>query len=86
MKCPCNVMYVGATTRVIKIKICEYKSCIKLGRSPALPLKRFKTFEHTEQQLKDFFFWHRLHQNYTVIKIRSIFDIRFEDSMVSVMN
>lgn len=52
IKCPCDLLYVGMTTRRVKIRILEQMSNIRCGRLTMKLTTHFIEMQHSENDLK----------------------------------
>lgn len=52
IKCPCGLLYIGETSREIKIRIGEHKSAIRTNNKKSSVARHFASAQHTIAQLK----------------------------------
>ena len=52
IQCPCNLMYIGMTTRKVKVRIGEHRSNIRCGRATTKMAAHFIDLGHNENQLR----------------------------------
>ncbi|XP_069502378.1 uncharacterized protein [Ambystoma mexicanum] len=54
IKCPCNLLYIGKTSRTVRLRICEHRSCLKNKTENKPLVSHFITAKHHYTDFKWF--------------------------------